>query len=158
MLAKKEEKEWWTKRQTLPERGWDWCQELPRRPMPPFLWETGALLSVFLMRLWLPIQRWSIFVIMCIVPHRNPIRGDCLNRGGWLNSQIYCKTTLGVVENGFHCWASLLWKKKNVKLQVCTLYYPSLTDHKTSIPLHVVYSSPERLKILLPGSQCLPKG
>lgn len=65
------------------------------------------------MRLWPLFQRWSLFVIMSIVPHKYPIREDCLNRRGWLNSQIYCKTTWGVVENEFHCWTSVLKREKS---------------------------------------------
>lgn len=79
----------------------------------PFLWlGVRALLSVLLMRLGPLFQRWSLFVIMSIVPHKYPIREDCLNRGGWLNSQIYCKTTWGVVENEFHCWTFALKREK----------------------------------------------
>lgn len=63
----------------------------------------GTLLLALLMRFRLSFQRWSIFVIMSIILQKNPIRGDCLNRGSWLSSQIYYKTTLGVVENEFHC-------------------------------------------------------
>ena len=123
----------------------------------PFLWlGVGALLSVLLMRLWPLFQRWSLFVIMSIVPHKYPIREDCLNRGGWLNSQIYCKTTWGVVENEFHCWTSAL--KREIKLQAWALDDPSLADHKTSTTLRVLYSSPERVQMLLPGSQHLPEG
>lgn len=48
----------------------------------PFIWGMDLLLSVLLMRLWTPFQRQSTFVIMSITPHKNPIRRDCLNRGG----------------------------------------------------------------------------
>lgn len=42
------EREWWTKRQALPERAWDWCQELLWKPRAPFLWGDGSFsISIF---------------------------------------------------------------------------------------------------------------
>lgn len=45
---------------------------VPPEACAPFLWGMDPLLSVLLMRLWIPFQRRSASVIMSITPHEKP--------------------------------------------------------------------------------------
>lgn len=107
-----------------------------------------------LARSTLSFQRCSIFIIMS-VSHKNTIRGDCLNRGSWLSSQIYCKTIWELWKMSFTVKLSCFKKKK--KKASCTLNYPSVTDHKIPIVFHVIYSSQEMLntssRLLVPSQE-----
>lgn len=107
MLTKKKKKK--KGGQIMP---WDMVSLVPEDDLETWasLWgggKIGALLSVLLMRCWLPFQRWIIVFLMSISLHKNPIRRDCLKRGVWLNLQIYGKPTLEDLGNEFHCWAFL---------------------------------------------------
>lgn len=129
----------WSRRQILSETAHLAPFHPGLRPFLPILWR--SLLSS---------HRRSIFVIMSI-SYKNTIRGDCLNRGSWLNSQIYVKP-FGSCGKWVSLLSFLAVKEKKKKKASCTLNYPSITDHKIPIALHVIYSSRERRWMRLPGS------